>query len=165
MASRRSSPFAPTSSTAYSPSTNAAVSSRKCAAATSAPASIDRVRPLRAAVAGGLAVIASRPSFRARPKAETRNPRAPAESSIHRRSWVPACAGTTAAGHTMIYSRLARGKAAADFLLRQIAADEHDAAFAFLIRLPRPLMIAVEDHVNALEHETLRIIRERQYAF
>src|SRR3569623_1092431 len=44
------------------------------------------------------------------------------------------------------------GKTFADPLLRQIAADEDDAAFALLIRLPLPLMVTLKHHVHALEH-------------
>src|SRR5262249_31442560 len=51
-----------------------------------------------------------------------------------------------------------------DLLLRQLAADEDDAAFALLAVLPRPLVIAVEDHVHALEHETLVVSLERKNA-
>src|SRR5262249_40719848 len=61
-------------------------------------------------------------------------------------------------------SRLAARKAAADLLLRQVAADEHEPALALLPLLPRPLMVAVEDHVDALEHEALRIVPECQDA-
>src|SRR6266702_1618263 len=61
-------------------------------------------------------------------------------------------------------SRRAALEALADLLLRQIAPDEHDAAFARLAVLPRPLVIAVEDHVDALEHEALRVVLERQDA-
>src|SRR5581483_8474393 len=52
----------------------------------------------------------------------------------------------------------------ADHLLRQLAADEDDAAFALLAVLPRPLVIPVQDHMHALEHEALRIVLERQDA-
>src|SRR6185369_7522119 len=56
-------------------------------------------------------------------------------------------------------------KALTDFIFGQIAPDEHDAAVANLVRAPGPLMIAVEDHVDALKHETLGIVLERQDAF
>ena len=61
-------------------------------------------------------------------------------------------------------SRHAALKAFADVRLRQIAADEHDAADARLVRLPVALMVAVEDHVHALKHEALRVVLERQDA-
>src|SRR6185369_14075730 len=51
-----------------------------------------------------------------------------------------------------------------DLLLRQLAADEDDAAFALLAILPRALMIAVEDHVHALEHEALGVVLEGEDA-
>src|SRR3569833_1100463 len=60
--------------------------------------------------------------------------------------------------------RHAGGEAFADFLFRQFAADEDDAAQALLALLPRPLMIAVEDHVHALEDEALGIVLEREDA-
>ena len=44
--------------------------------------------------------------------------------------------------------------------LRQIAADEDDAAVALFVLVPRPLVIAVEDHVHALEDETLVVVLE-----
>ena len=51
-----------------------------------------------------------------------------------------------------------------DLLLRQIAADEDDAALAPLVISPAALMIAVEDHVHALEYEPLGIVLERENA-
>src|SRR5262249_10410361 len=62
-------------------------------------------------------------------------------------------------------SRRAAGEAFPDPVLRQVAADEDDAAFALLALLPRPLMIAVEDHVHALEYEARVVVLERQDAF
>ena len=53
-------------------------------------------------------------------------------------------------------SRHAFGKALADHALRQLAADEHEPAFALLGVLPVALVVAVEHHVHALEHEALR---------
>src|SRR4051812_30570630 len=49
-------------------------------------------------------------------------------------------------------------------LVRQVAADEDDAAGAPLVILPGALMVAVEDHVHALEHETLRVVLEGENA-
>src|SRR3981081_4413663 len=51
-----------------------------------------------------------------------------------------------------------------DLLLRQLAADEDEAALALLIGLPGPLMIAVEDHVYALKHEALVVVLEGEDA-
>jgi len=48
--------------------------------------------------------------------------------------------------------------------LRQLAADEDDAAVALLAVLPGTLVVAVEDHVHALEHEAIGIVLERQDA-
>ena len=45
-----------------------------------------------------------------------------------------------------------------------MAADEDDAAVAFFIVAPFPLMIAIQDHVHALEHEALGIILEIENA-
>src|SRR5207302_1360693 len=47
-------------------------------------------------------------------------------------------------------------------LVRQLASDEDEATLARLAILPGPLMVAVEDHVHALEDESLRIILERE---
>ncbi len=52
----------------------------------------------------------------------------------------------------------------ADFLFGQIAPDEHDAALALLAVLPFALVIAVEHHVHALEHEAQWIVLQRQDA-
>src|SRR5262249_47873183 len=58
----------------------------------------------------------------------------------------------------------ARFEALADHLLGQVAADEHDPALALLVSAPRALVIAVEDHVHTLEHETVGIALEREDA-
>src|SRR3954467_2689905 len=55
-------------------------------------------------------------------------------------------------------------EALADLLLGQVAPDEHDPALALLVRAPFALMIAVEHHVHALEHEALRVVLEREDA-
>src|SRR5665647_812533 len=41
-----------------------------------------------------------------------------------------------------------------------MAADEDDAAVTLLALFPFALMIAVENHVDALEHEPLRVVLE-----
>src|SRR4029078_12244392 len=51
-----------------------------------------------------------------------------------------------------------------DLVLRQLAADEDEAALAVLAGLPPPLVIAVEDHVHALEHEALVVVLEGEDA-
>src|SRR6185436_6718947 len=51
-----------------------------------------------------------------------------------------------------------------DLVFRQLAADEDEAALALLAGLPRPLVIAVENHVHALEHEALVVILEGEDA-
>src|SRR5215510_11334452 len=53
-------------------------------------------------------------------------------------------------------------KALSDPVLRQITADEDDAAVALLICAPRSLVIAIEDHVHTLKNKTFRIVLERQ---
>src|ERR1700722_3564788 len=63
---------------------------------------------------------------------------------------------------SLIRSGHALRKSLADHLLRHVAADEDGAAHARLAVLPCPLMIAVEDHVHALEHETLGVVLERE---
>src|SRR5215469_4828920 len=42
-------------------------------------------------------------------------------------------------------------KAFGDHFAGQVATDENDPAVALLISFPRPLMVAVEDHVHALQ--------------
>src|SRR5258707_3223593 len=61
-------------------------------------------------------------------------------------------------------SRQAGLEALPDLVLRQLAADEDEAALALLAGLPRPLVIAVENHVHALEHEALVVILEGEDA-
>ena len=51
-----------------------------------------------------------------------------------------------------------------DSVFGQVAANEDDAAVALFVRTPGTLVIAIEDHVHALKHETLGIVLERQYA-
>src|SRR5215217_6440700 len=51
-----------------------------------------------------------------------------------------------------------------DLILRQPAADEDEAALALLAGLPRTLVIAVENHVHALEHEALVVVLEGEDA-
>src|SRR6185295_17183661 len=43
-------------------------------------------------------------------------------------------------------------------------ANENEAALALLASLPRPLVIAVENHVHALEHEALVVVLEGEDA-
>src|SRR5262245_42431220 len=56
-------------------------------------------------------------------------------------------------------------KALSNSVFWQIAAYENDTTVPILIRAPRPLVIAIEDHVHALKHETLRIVLEPENAF
>src|SRR5689334_1140945 len=49
-----------------------------------------------------------------------------------------------------------------NLLLGQIAADEDDAAVTRFIRTPGTLVVAVEDHVHALEDKSLRVVLERE---
>src|SRR5215813_14652490 len=65
---------------------------------------------------------------------------------------------------SLIRLRHAFGETLADHLLGHVAADEDGAADALLAVLPRPLVVAVEDHVHALEDEALGIVLERQDA-
>src|SRR5262249_56034119 len=48
--------------------------------------------------------------------------------------------------------------------LGEVGGDEDDAACGLLARLARALVVAVENHVHALEHETLVVVLERQDA-
>src|SRR5262249_16436454 len=121
---------------ASSPKTNAALSPRKCAATTAPPARTGRVRSTTEGVLARVSVM----------------PRPP--STDWRAALDPAARP----------SRQAAFEAVPDLLLRQLAADEDDAAFALLVVLPWALVIAVEDHVHALEHESVRIVLEREDA-
>src|SRR4029077_16810137 len=51
-----------------------------------------------------------------------------------------------------------------DLVLRQLAPDEDEAALALLAGLPRPLGIAVGNHLHALEPEALVVILEGEDA-
>src|SRR5829696_4584614 len=52
-----------------------------------------------------------------------------------------------------------------DHFTGQIAADENDPTVALLAGFPWPLMVAIEDHVHALENEPLVVVFERENAF
>src|SRR5262249_53232773 len=128
---------------ASSPSTKTAVSPRKCALTTPVSALTGRVRSttegmsLRASVTTSLT-------------ASSRTRRARRRSSFPR--------------ECTRHSRRAARKSFSDLLLRQFAADEDVASFAVLAVLPGALMVAVEDHVHALEHEARGVVLERQDA-
>src|SRR4051812_10419670 len=96
----------------------------------------------------------SRLSFRSRKGARRTRPghesaAAPSTSWLHR---------------NQVPSRQATLEPLPDLVLRQLAADEDEAALALLAGLPRPLVIAVENHVHALEHEALVVILEGEDA-
>src|SRR5262249_14550432 len=67
-------------------------------------------------------------------------------------------------GRTIQPSRRAAGEAFPDLGLGQLAADEDDAAFPLLARLPWALVVAVENHVHALKHKARVVVLERQDA-
>src|SRR6516225_213103 len=138
----RTSPARGTKTSAPSPSTKAAVSLRKCAATTGAPVLTGRVRSTTDGVLARLSVM--------RLLRPHRKERACKVRGLRKLKAVP--------------SRRAAGKAFPDLVHGQLAADEDDAAFAFLARLPRALVVAVENHVHALEHEALVVVLERQDA-
>src|SRR6476620_6449132 len=97
----------------------------------------------------------SRLSFRSRKGARRTRPghesaAAPSTSWLHR---------------NQVPSRQAGLEPLPDLVFRQLAADEDEAALAFLAGLPRPLVIAVENHVHALEHEALVVVLEGEDAF
>src|SRR6187551_2365433 len=56
-------------------------------------------------------------------------------------------------------------EALTDSVFRKITPDEDDAAVSLLIHAPRPLVVAVENHVHALEHEALGVFLERKNSF
>src|SRR4029077_10302487 len=55
-------------------------------------------------------------------------------------------------------------KTVADHLLRQFATDEYEAAFARLTVFPPALMVALEHHVDALEHVAVVVAGEGEDA-
>src|SRR5262249_52270853 len=130
---------------ASSPSTNTAVCPRKCAATTGAAASTGRVRSTTEGMSARLSVMAA--ASHSRP------------GRVQRALLRARLAGTRAPR-----SREAAREAFPDLILRQLAADEDDAALALFILLPRPLMVAVEDHVHALKRKALVVILERENA-
>src|SRR5215831_3289736 len=138
----RGSPPRGTNTSAPSPSTKAAVSLRKCAAATGAPVLTGRVRSTTDGVLARLSVM--------RLLRPHREERACKVRGLRKLKAAP--------------SRRAAGEAFPDLVLGQLAADEDDAAFTLLARLPWALVVAVENHVHALEHEALVVVLERQDA-
>src|SRR5215471_17712820 len=138
----RGSPARGANTSAPSPSTKAAVCPRKCAATTGAPVLTGRVRSTTDGVLARLSVM--------RLLRPHREERACKVRGLRKLKAAP--------------SRRATGKAFPDLVHGQLAADEDDAAFAFLARLPRALVVAIENHVHALEHEALVVVLERQDA-
>src|SRR6516164_4211156 len=139
---RRASPTRGANTSAPSPSTKAAVSLRKCAPTTGAPVLTGRVRSTADGVLARLSVMILLRPHREEGARKVRGLRKPKAAP----------------------SRRAAGKAFPDLVHGQLAADEDDAAFAFLARLPRALVVAIENHVHALEHEALVVVLERQDA-
>src|SRR5690349_19402222 len=72
--------------------------------------------------------------------------------------WMRSAMDGVAVGTSLIRLCHALGETLADHLLGHVAADEHGAAHPLLAILPRPLMVAVEDHVDALEDEALGVV-------
>src|SRR5262245_24843394 len=62
-------------------------------------------------------------------------------------------------------SRLARLEALPQTFGVEIAADEHQPALMLLAVLPGALVVAFDDHVNALDDVAVRIVLERDDAF
>src|SRR5262245_40347780 len=58
----------------------------------------------------------------------------------------------------------AAGEALRDRIDRQVTPDENHPAGALLAVFPRTLMVAIEDHVHALQHEALVGVLERDDA-
>src|SRR5262249_8168734 len=138
----RASPARGANTSAPSPSTKTAVCPRKCAPTTGAPVLSGRVRSTTDGVLARLSVM--------RLLRPHREERACKVRGLRKLKAVP--------------SRRAAGKAFPDLVHGQLAADEDDAAFAFLARLPRALVVAIENHVHALKHEALIVVLERQDA-
>src|SRR5215813_3736042 len=175
----RGSPARGANTSAPSPSTKIAVCPRKCAATTGTPALTGRVRSTTEGILARVSVILAASHScpgrvqRAllRERNENRDPAQESRSAIsigtrtHRVALGPGSSlalRTRLAGTGEAPSRHAAGEAFPDLLLGQLAADEDDAAFALLARLPRALVVAVENHVHALEHEALVVVLERQ---
>src|SRR6476661_482563 len=134
---RRSSPLSEAKTSASSPSTKTAVPPRKCAPTTGASTLTGRVRSTTEGMSEWVSVIVrSRYSHPARLARQEQDAQ----------------------------SRFAAFKAPLDLVHRHVAADEHEAAQAFFVLLPVALVVAVEDHVHALEHEALVVVLEREDA-
>src|SRR5215813_4507243 len=175
----RGSPARGANTSAPSPSTKIAVCPRKCAATTGTPALTGRVRSTTEGILARVSVILaashSCPGRVQRALLRERNEnRDPAQESrsaisigtrIRRVALGPGSSlalRTRLAGTREAPSRRAAGKAFPDLVHGQLAADEDDAAFAFVARLPGALVVAVENHVHALKHEALVVVLERQ---
>jgi hypothetical protein len=61
-------------------------------------------------------------------------------------------------------SGLARLESLAEQVLGQVSADEDQPALPLLVGFPRPLPIAIEQHVNPLDDEALVVVLQRQNA-
>src|SRR5262245_13366497 len=161
----RGSPARGANTSVPSPSTKTAVCPRKCAATTGAPALTGRVRSTTEGVLARVALMFSVSSPGSAGRSSTLRPPGARLRASQCPTWdagCPACAGHDSTDAPP--SRHAAGEAFPDLLLGQLAADEDDAAFALLARLPRALVVAVENHVDALEHEALVVALERQDA-
>ena len=94
-----------------------------------------------------------------RPPARRRRPGACA------RRWKRSLAGVGHAGHAEDRSRAGSSRSPCGSCpRRRLRPMKTSAALALLAVVPRALVIAVEDHVHALEHEALGIVLERQDA-
>src|SRR5215475_9945269 len=161
----RGSPVRGANTSAPSPSTKTAVCPRKCAPTTGAPALTGRVRSTTEGVLARVSLMFSVSSPGLAGRSSTLRPPGARLRASQCSTWdagCPACAGHDSTDAPP--SRHAAGEAFPDLLLRQLAADEDDAALALLARLPRTLVVAVENHVHALKHEALVVVLERQDA-
>src|SRR5215472_14667686 len=161
----RGSPVRGANTSAPSPSTKTAVCPRKCAATTGAPALTGRVRSTTEGVLARVSLMFSVSSPGLVRRSSTLRPPGSRLRASQCSTWDagrPACARHDRMDAPP--SRHAAGEAFPDLLLGQLAADEDDAAFALLARLPRALVVAVENHVHALEHEAHVVVLERQDA-
>src|SRR5271169_3749575 len=135
VSTRRGSPSRSASTIASSPRTKATVGPRKCAAMTAPSAATSWVRSMT----DGVSLL-----------------------PVSVMSLINSVYSTSPAGEVEL--RDTALEPFGDLLAGQIAADEDDAALALLVLLPRPLMIAVEDHVHALKHEAPVVVLEGEDA-
>src|SRR5580692_50731 len=171
------SPRGGASTMASSPSTKTAMRPRKCAAITAPPAATGWMRSTTEAVSVRVSVMGRGRRCKTPPpcgegqgwgsggdgllltQSQYFRPR------VHTTSRPPPRAPHKGEGEDERRVRNAALEAFGDLLAGQIAADEDDTAVALLAVFPWPLVVAVEDHVHALEHKARIVVLEGEDAF